>query len=79
MSDILTKYIHFFLILCGLGCEVVPDVNVAAKKFGIKLLIPVADGMNELYLRCENVSNETRENFYSWFISRLSRRIIVLL
>ncbi|XP_030304433.1 fermitin family homolog 1 isoform X3 [Calypte anna] len=36
------------------GCEVVPDVNVAAKKFGIKLLIPVADGMNEVYLRCEN-------------------------
>ncbi|NWR69361.1 FERM1 protein, partial [Centropus unirufus] len=36
------------------GCEVVPDVNVAAKKFGIKLLIPVADGMNEAYLRCEN-------------------------
>ncbi|NXV81082.1 FERM1 protein, partial [Atlantisia rogersi] len=36
------------------GCEVVPDVNVASKKFGIKLLIPVADGMNEVYLRCEN-------------------------
>ncbi|KAM6279792.1 fermitin family homolog 1 [Porphyrio hochstetteri] len=43
------------------GCEVVPDVNVASKKFGIKLLIPVADGMNEVYLRCEN------ENQYaSW-------------
>ncbi|XP_058880251.1 fermitin family homolog 1-like isoform X1 [Acipenser ruthenus] len=36
------------------GCEVVPDVNVSSKKFGIKLLIPVADGMNEVYLRCEN-------------------------
>ncbi|XP_030052171.1 fermitin family homolog 1 isoform X1 [Microcaecilia unicolor] len=36
------------------GCEVVPDVNVAGKKFGIKLLIPVADGMNEVCLRCEN-------------------------
>ncbi|NWJ03093.1 FERM1 protein, partial [Crypturellus undulatus] len=36
------------------GCEVVPDVNVAGKKFGIKLLIPVADGMNEVYLRCDN-------------------------
>ncbi|KAG8011170.1 Fermitin family-like protein 1 [Nibea albiflora] len=29
------------------GCEVVPDVNVTDKKFGIKLLLPVADGMNE--------------------------------
>ncbi|MGH0139650.1 UNVERIFIED_CONTAM: hypothetical protein FKN15_042579 [Acipenser sinensis] len=36
------------------GCEVVPDVNVSSKKFGIKLLVPVADGMNEVYLRCEN-------------------------
>ncbi|XP_023654956.2 fermitin family homolog 1 isoform X1 [Paramormyrops kingsleyae] len=36
------------------GCEVVPDVNVAEKKFGIKLLLPVADGMNEVYIRCDN-------------------------
>ncbi|NXC12102.1 FERM1 protein, partial [Corythaeola cristata] len=42
------------------GCEVVPDVNVAAKKFGIKLLIPVADGMNEVYLRCENENQYAR-------------------
>ncbi|XP_041588327.1 fermitin family homolog 1 [Vulpes lagopus] len=36
------------------GCEIVPDVNVAGRKFGIKLLIPVADGMNEVYLRCDH-------------------------
>ncbi|KAM5219796.1 fermitin family homolog 1 isoform 3-T4 [Hipposideros larvatus] len=36
------------------GCEVVPDVHVAGRKFGIKLLIPVADGMNEVYLRCDH-------------------------
>uniref|UniRef100_A0A8W4FMD3 FERM domain containing kindlin 1 n=1 Tax=Sus scrofa TaxID=9823 RepID=A0A8W4FMD3_PIG len=36
------------------GCEVVPDVNVAGRKFGIKLLIPIADGMNEVYLRCDH-------------------------
>uniref|UniRef100_H3CMU8 FERM domain containing kindlin 1 n=1 Tax=Tetraodon nigroviridis TaxID=99883 RepID=H3CMU8_TETNG len=36
------------------GCEVVPDVNVTEKKFGIKLLLPVADGMNEIYIRCGN-------------------------
>uniref|UniRef100_A0A674MZ39 FERM domain containing kindlin 1 n=1 Tax=Takifugu rubripes TaxID=31033 RepID=A0A674MZ39_TAKRU len=36
------------------GCEVVPDVNVTDKKFGIKLLLPVADGMNEIYIRCNN-------------------------
>uniref|UniRef100_A0A8C5BUW8 FERM domain containing kindlin 1 n=1 Tax=Gadus morhua TaxID=8049 RepID=A0A8C5BUW8_GADMO len=34
--------------------RVVPDVNVTDKKFGIKLLLPVADGMNEVYIRCDN-------------------------
>ncbi|XP_028676710.1 LOW QUALITY PROTEIN: fermitin family homolog 1 [Erpetoichthys calabaricus] len=42
------------------GCEVVPDVNVTGRKFGIKLLIPVADGMNEVYLRCEDESQYAR-------------------
>lgn len=51
-----------------LGCEVVPDVNVAGKKFGIKLMIPVADGMNEINLRCDNVSNKTRDILYSEFL-----------
>ncbi|XP_069036338.1 fermitin family homolog 3b [Lepisosteus oculatus] len=36
------------------GCEVAPDVNVAGQKFCIKLLIPAPEGMNEVYLRCEN-------------------------
>ncbi|XP_026146079.1 fermitin family homolog 1-like [Carassius auratus] len=36
------------------GCEVIPDVNVTEKKFGLKLLLPVADGMNEVYIRCNN-------------------------
>lgn len=36
----------------------VPDVNVTDKKFGIKLLLPVADGMNEVYIRCDNVRKE---------------------
>ncbi|XP_004634342.2 fermitin family homolog 1 isoform X1 [Octodon degus] len=42
------------------GCEVVPDVNVAGRKFGIKLLIPVADGMNEVCLRCEHETQYAR-------------------
>lgn len=36
------------------GCEVAPDVNIAGQKFCIKLLIPAPEGMNEIYLRCEN-------------------------
>lgn len=46
------SYFAFLL----LGCEVAPDVNVAAQKFLIRLLIPAPEGMNEVYLRCENVS-----------------------
>uniref|UniRef100_A0A8C1KAE4 Fermitin family homolog 3-like n=1 Tax=Cyprinus carpio TaxID=7962 RepID=A0A8C1KAE4_CYPCA len=36
------------------GCEVAPDVSVAGQKFCIRLLIPAPEGMNEIYLRCEN-------------------------
>uniref|UniRef100_A0A3Q3W554 PH domain-containing protein n=1 Tax=Mola mola TaxID=94237 RepID=A0A3Q3W554_MOLML len=36
------------------GCEVAPDVNVATQKFLIRLLIPAPEGMNEVYLRCDN-------------------------
>lgn len=46
------RYNIFFI----LGCEVTPDVNISGQKFNIKLLIPVAEGMNEIWLRCDNVS-----------------------
>ncbi|KAM4693553.1 fermitin family homolog 1 [Discoglossus pictus] len=36
------------------GCEILPDVNVSQSKFGIKLLIPFAEGMNEICLKCDN-------------------------
>ncbi|KAL6480461.1 hypothetical protein MHYP_G00114940 [Metynnis hypsauchen] len=36
------------------GGEVTPDVNIAGQKFCIRLLIPVPEGMNEVYLRCDN-------------------------
>uniref|UniRef100_A0A0N5A855 PH domain-containing protein n=1 Tax=Syphacia muris TaxID=451379 RepID=A0A0N5A855_9BILA len=35
------------------GCEVLPDVSVAQSKFHIKLLIPTAEGMNEMVLKCD--------------------------
>uniref|UniRef100_A0AAQ4RFL5 FERM domain containing kindlin 3b n=1 Tax=Gasterosteus aculeatus aculeatus TaxID=481459 RepID=A0AAQ4RFL5_GASAC len=43
------------------GCEVAPDVNVTAQKFLIRLLIPAPEGMNEVYLRCEN-----EEQYAQW-------------
>ncbi|MGH0183604.1 UNVERIFIED_CONTAM: hypothetical protein FKN15_012679 [Acipenser sinensis] len=47
------------------GCEVTPDVNISGQKFNIKLLIPVADGMNEIWLRCDTVSMFTILNSYN--------------
>ena len=38
------------------GCEAHPDVNLHHKKYGIKLYIPGADGMEEIWLRFESVS-----------------------
>lgn len=52
------------------GCEIVPDVNVAGRKFGIKLLIPVADGMNEVYLRCDHVSKAPKSHRFLCIRSR---------
>jgi hypothetical protein len=49
---------------CSPGCEIVPDVNVSGRKFGIKLLIPVADGMNEVYLRCDHVSKASKSHHF---------------
>lgn len=48
------------------GCEVAPDVNIAGQKFCIKLLIPVPEGMTEVYLRCENVSDDTDYSGMPW-------------
>lgn len=45
----------FHSALPCVGCEVTPDVNISGQKFNIKLLIPVADGMNEIWLRCDTV------------------------
>ncbi|XP_053735794.1 fermitin family homolog 3b isoform X1 [Synchiropus splendidus] len=42
------------------GCEVAPDVNLSAQKFLIRLLIPAPEGMNEVYLRCENEQQYAR-------------------
>jgi hypothetical protein len=38
------------------GCEVTPDVNISQNKYGIKLEVPSAEGMSEMYIRCDNVS-----------------------
>lgn len=50
---------NFLISVLHTGCEVAPDVNMAAQKFLIRLLIPAPEGMNEVYLRCENVRPHT--------------------
>ncbi|CAB3379032.1 unc-112-related protein-like [Cloeon dipterum] len=43
------------------GCEVTPDVNISQNKYGIRLEVPSADGMSEMWIRCEN-----EEQYAKW-------------
>lgn len=36
-------------------CEVTPDLNLSQRKFGIKLEVPSAEGMSEMWIRCDSV------------------------
>jgi len=38
------------------GCEVTPDINLSQRKYQIKLEIPSAEGMTEMWLRCNSES-----------------------
>ena len=38
------------------GCEVTPEINLSQHKYQIKLEVPSADGMTEMWLRCDSVS-----------------------
>ncbi|KAE8607460.1 hypothetical protein XENTR_v10011192 [Xenopus tropicalis] len=49
------------LIMFGLkGCEVIPEVNISSQKFCIRLLVPTPEGMNEVYLRCDDEQQYAR-------------------
>lgn len=50
------------------GCEVTPDVNISQGKYGIRLEVPSADGMSEMWIRCENV----RSCYYFYFWTNLN-------
>lgn len=55
----ISELVSGLIFILHTGCEVAPDVNVTAQKFLIRLLIPAPEGMNEVYLRCENVRTHT--------------------
>jgi len=42
------------------GCEVTPDINLAQGKFQFKLEIPSAEGMTEMWLRCNGEQQYAR-------------------
>ncbi len=37
------------------GCEVTPEINLNQHKYQIKLEVPSAEGMTEMWLRCDTV------------------------
>ncbi|CAJ0569841.1 unnamed protein product, partial [Mesorhabditis spiculigera] len=42
------------------GCEVSPDVSVSQGKYQIKLLVPTAEGMTDVILKCESENQYAR-------------------
>lgn len=38
------------------GCEVTPDVQLSQGRYGIKLEVPSVEGMTEMLIRCDTVS-----------------------
>jgi len=44
------------------GCEVTPDVHLSQSRYGIRLEVPSAEGMTEMWIRCDNVSRLTHVN-----------------
>ncbi|XP_076284305.1 unc-112-related protein [Lasioglossum baleicum] len=36
------------------GCEVTPDVHLSQGRYGIRLEVPSAEGMTEMWIRCDN-------------------------
>ncbi|VDN20732.1 unnamed protein product [Gongylonema pulchrum] len=52
------------------GCEVIPDISLAQSKFHVKLLIPSAEGMSEMILKCD-----TEHQYARWMAAcRLASR-----
>jgi kindlin 2 len=47
------------------GCEVTPDVHLSQGRYGIRLEVPSAEGMTEMWIRCDNVSGLIRINSIS--------------
>jgi len=43
------------------GCEVTPEVNITQGRYGIKLEVPSAEGMTEMFIRCN-----TEEQYAKW-------------
>ena len=39
------------------GCEVTPALNLTANKFEVKLEVPSAEGMTEMFLKFNSVSD----------------------
>ena len=57
------------------GCEVTPDVHLSQSRYGIRLEVPSAEGMTEMWIRCDNVSTPEYALSLSSAISR--RRVTI--
>jgi len=42
------------------GCEITPEVNISHHRYGIKLAVPSAEGMSDLWLKCDSETQYSR-------------------
>ena len=54
------------------GCEVTPEVNLSQNKYQVKLEIPSAEGMSEMWLRFDTVSHFRKRKYFFRVIKFLS-------
>ena len=59
-SDAAARGIDAVLQVNLKGCEVPPEVNLSQQKYQIKLEIPSAEGMSEMWLRFDTVSHKVK-------------------
>ena len=52
------------------GCEITPEVNISNHRYGIKLAVPSAEGMSDLWLKCDSVSSYQFSKWIFFFIKK---------
>lgn len=59
------------------GCEVTPDVHLSQGRYGIRLEVPSAEGMTEMWIRCDNVSGLIYVTYFIEIFKLMTNKTII--